>query len=302
VETNDDLDKAVTTVVQTAELNVDSAISALAQAHNSLSSAYLGVQNAFEALSIAKAASEGADAADQKVKIEREKAVVMGGIQAGIGILKGAEKYMNLRTPNAKGEVKSPAEAAGGAGAVDAIGGVVTYLVGQSYDNDIYQVQLKLDSITQFIAAHQQVIAENNVAAARNTFNSALEAVKQAQNNLRKAETDRQAALKDLAAKAKAQAAKGGASEADQDRLQAAILARPAVELVIARVKEILGKFQVPGYTKESGRGAALALNADEFMAHLGTMMNGGPSLQGEAVIWQARLDEINNLIKSLHS
>lgn len=306
VDRGDALDEKVNALTGDAQRECEDALDGISKAHLEYKNKVIEVKNALKSVTIKKQEKESAGDEAAKVQIEREKAIMVGGIEATAGIFKMGESYLTARASGAGGPKKDPGDprgkALGGSGIVDTAAGVITYFVGQSYDQDLHAINLKLESAKQFIATHNVEIEENNVEKAINDARIAEKEIQGAKRKLAGADQKRRDAIKELAKAAKAAAAAGGASKAEQERLEVAIRALPAIELVVSRLRNITSKMGLPQYSPESGLGAAFATNVPEFINHYGILVAAGAEFSDAQPKWEGRLTEINNFIRSLHS
>jgi len=108
--------------------------------------------------------------------------------------------------------------------------------------------------------------------------------------------TKRDDAFRKLSTEVLKGAAKGGATAADQDKIRTAIMAQPIIEKLIGKINEMNSAVSLPSYTEESGRGAALATNTDDFVYHLSILKGNKTVLEDGKNTWESRLADIKQL------
>lgn len=293
------LDDAVNKLMQDAQIALDDAVGEAAKATIDYKNQVLEITKKIAALKIAEQQGEADKATQDKDRLEREKAKVIGGIQAVSALFGAGEKFIAGKSG---AEPATTGKAAADAGFVGAISTVVQYFVSQSFDADLKVVQERLNGITNLINSFKIESAGAEVEQAKNELIKKQIDIKQKARAVAVAEQKRRDALDKVAKMAREKAAKGGATKEQQDKLETAIRSKPAVELVVSRIQAILDRLQVPAYSEDSGRGASFCSSIGDFVIHIVNILNTVPTYQKLLEEWNARLKSVDGLIKSLHT
>lgn len=306
VKKSDDLNKSVNAVTQAAEHALATAVRGVGDAGSDVVSSIAELKKAVLAWDISGAKGDQAKAESTKLQVEREKAIVMGGLDAIANVFSAGESYLGARSGGPKKEPSSTkGEAAASGGVASGLVKYVAYFVGQSYDKDIHQLNVNLDSLKNFVARNEAQMAQHDITIKREAVKKAQRALDEKRQAVVKAEQDRRDALVKLAADAGKAARAGGASAQDAARIETAIRALPAIEHVLSRLSEIVDKSgNLPQYTTKSGRGMTLAGNraGDEFIWSYNLLLGAKARYAGYRPLWESRRQSVQSMISSLHS
>jgi len=310
---NDLLDGLINDYNSNTLINLESAVRGASNATLAAKAAGRAAAAALGQVDIAKLrAEQEGDGAEIK-QLARQRDIALGGIKAAAGCMKVVESYTAKRIPagmNSKFEFPADKPGAGGpsaaagSGVVAAAEGVVSYIVSESYNQDINMLQRKIDTASQLISRYNVGAAKGALATAREAIIKAKNDAQTAKGLVTKAENARRKALKNISQAAVAAAKANNASPKDVAKLETAIRALPAVEMVATRLRQAAASVVMPGYSVASGRGASLAgaANAVAMTKKLSIMNGQKAHCNSEAKVWDKRAQEIRNLIGSLHS
>ncbi len=277
IKKSEDFDKDIDPVTGAAKSKLKDAVDDLSSASADQKDAILKYGTALKNLSAEKLKTQvGADEI-KKAEVAAEKERVVGAIEFVGKLCSAGEKAL-------KGGGKEEG------GVSEAVTTVAAYFVGQSYENDLKEIETSINNANTCIQSYYQDIAADGVVSEGLAIIKAQIAMRQKKRAIATADQEYRVAVASLAKSAKANAAANGASKSEQDQLNARLRALPAVELVVTRLRAIIERLVTPVYSEPSGLGAQFCTNVGLMSGNLSKMKGAELKYSALLVTWMHRL------------
>jgi hypothetical protein len=278
----EDIDKIadMRTAVEEAKVNAEAADVAFEDAKSKCAQEANNAEKILNDIDIATLEQEIVEKEDKKADAAMQKAAAVGAVQGVTSIIKGFLSEPGKGTGDivsGAGKLAETAVAGGFDYHISQLNGAIVAMKGKIASIKIKSLQLTLQNQYENIA-----IAARALTVANEKRNLAY--------------TKRDDAFRKLSTEVLKGAAKGGATAADQDKIRTAIMAQPIIEKLIGKINEMNSAVSLPSYTEESGRGAALATNTDDFVYHLSILKGNKTVLEDGKNTWESRLADIKQL------
>jgi hypothetical protein len=194
------------------------------------------------------------------------------------------------------------AEQGPGAAAIGLAEFTVEQLIDASYEERIKAAKAQLEQSKREISKIAKDQARDNFIAAHEAFIGSLIGLETARAGLKTALDARKEAYRQLAESA---GRASGGDRATQNRIRAVLEAIPVVERIVDRIQEIQKSFFIPAYSRDSGVGFDMAMNAylnetGKFAQAISMLKGGKAEFDDRLKHWTARLASLRKVYDEL--